>query len=119
MSGRSESDDHHGGSRGLSRLRQRRAGCVLLLAAFFLAGAPARAGQLIDRNALQPRLEVNGQGIALITYTKQGRLHHTIAWGAINARPRPARPGIPQVVKFKVDYSGGWDAFHDRLWTHF
>jgi hypothetical protein len=80
--------------------------------------APAHAGQLIDRNALHPRLEVSAQGIAMITYTKAGRVRHTAAWGALNARPRPARPGVPQ-VKFKVDYAGGYGAFHDRLWTHF
>src|SRR5689334_24452809 len=87
-------------------------------AVWLAAATPATAGQLIDRNASRPSLQVNSAGVALISYTKRGRVHHTIAWGAVNARPRPARPGIPQ-VKFKVDYSGGWGAFHDRLWTHF
>jgi hypothetical protein len=91
---------------------------AIVVSVWLAAAAPATAGQLIDRNAAHPRLEVNAAGVALVTYTKAGRLRHTIAWGGINARLRPARPGVPQ-VKFKVDYSGGWGAFHDRLWTHF
>jgi hypothetical protein len=83
-----------------------------------VATKAAFAGQLIDKNAVHPSLAVNRDGIALITYTKAGRLRHTLAWGAVNARLRPKRPGLPQ-VRFRIDYSGGSGAFHDPLWTHF
>ena len=50
-------------------------------------GAPARASQLIDRNATRVRLAVNSKGQALITYPVGGRLDRVLGWGAINARP--------------------------------
>jgi hypothetical protein len=79
--------------------------------------APAGASQLIARNAANVRLAVNAKGTALITYRQRGRVTHLLAWGAVNARQRPASPRIPQ-VKFKLDYSGGWK--HRRLvWKHF
>jgi hypothetical protein len=47
----------------------------------------------------------------------RGRVTHLLAWGAVNARPRPATPRFRQ-VEFKVDYSGGWK--HRRMtWKHF
>ena len=72
--------------------------------------APAGASQLIARNASNIKLAVNSHGKALITYRAGGRVTHLLVWGAINARPRPARPTIKQ-VKFKLDFSGGWGTY--------
>ena len=84
--------------------------------ALALAGA-ADASQLIARNASHIKLAVNKKGTAMVTYSVRGRVTHLLAWGAVNARPRPATPGIRQ-VEFKVDYSGGWK--HRRMtWKHF
>jgi hypothetical protein len=81
-------------------------------------GGPAGASQLIDRNAGHPRLAVNSHGMALVTYAAHGKRIHLLAWNAINARFRPARPGLPQ-VRFRLDYSGGWGSFHRLVWKHF
>jgi len=84
--------------------------------ALALAGA-ADASQLIARNASHIKLAVNTKGTAMVTYSVRGRVTHLLAWGAVNARPRPATPRIRQ-VEFKVDYSGGWK--HRRMtWKHF
>jgi hypothetical protein len=84
--------------------------------ALALAGA-ADASQLIARNASHVKLAVNKKGTAMVTYSVRGRVTHLLAWGAVNARPRPATPRIRQ-VEFKVDYSGGWK--HRRMtWKHF
>jgi hypothetical protein len=84
--------------------------------ALALAGA-ADASQLIARNASHIKLAVNKKGTAMVTYSVRGRVTHLLAWGAVNARPRPATPRIRQ-VEFKVDYSGGWK--HRRMtWKHF
>lgn len=80
--------------------------------------APAEASQLIARNAANIRLAVNSKGMALVTYSVRGRTTHLLAWGAVNARTRPARQGVPQ-VKFRLDYSGGWGPFRKLLWKHF
>jgi hypothetical protein len=80
--------------------------------------APAGASQLIARNASNISLQVNSHGKALITFRVGGRLTHLLAWGAINARPRPARPTVKQ-VKFKLDFSGGWGTYHKLTWKHF
>jgi hypothetical protein len=87
--------------------------CALALA------APAAASQLIARNASNISLQVNSKGKALITYRAGRRVTHLIAWGAINARPRPARPSGPRQVKFKLDYSGGWGPWRKAIWKHF
>ncbi len=84
--------------------------------ALSLAGT-ADASQLIARNASHIKLAVNKKGTAMVTYSVRGRVTHLLAWGAVNARPRPASPRIRQ-VEFKVDYSGGWK--HRRMtWKHF
>jgi hypothetical protein len=84
--------------------------------ALSLAGT-ADASQLIARNASHIKLAVNKKGTAMVTYSVRGRVTHLLAWGAVNARPRPATPRIRQ-VEFKVDYSGGWK--HRRMtWKHF
>ena len=71
---------------------------------------------MIDRNATKVKLAVNGNGVALLTYRSEGRLNHTLAWGAINART-PTR-GMKQ-VKFKLDYSGGWGSHRKAMWKGF
>src|SRR5690242_17136956 len=85
-------------------------------AALSLAGS-ASASQLIARNASNISLRVNANGTALVTYTAQGKLTHLLAWGAFNARQRPASPKIKQVA-FKLDYSGGW-LHHRQTWKTF
>jgi hypothetical protein len=86
------------------------------VAALSLAGT-AGASQLIARNASHVKLAVNRKGTAMVTYSVRGRVTHLLAWGAVNARPRPASPKIRQ-VEFKVDYSGGWK--HRRMtWKRF
>jgi hypothetical protein len=95
---------------------------VLVLACACMLGfsATANASQMIERNPRHVTLAVNKNGTALITYQRQnGQVMHVLAWGAVNARLRPARRGAPQ-VKFKIDYSGGWGSHHHQLvWKHF
>src|SRR5436309_14280467 len=81
--------------------------------------APAGASQLIARNASNITLQVNSKGKALITYKAGRRVTHLLAWGAINARPRPATPSGPRQVKLKLDYSGGWGPWRKLIWKHF
>ena len=86
------------------------------IAALSLAGT-AGASQLIARNASHIKLAVNSKGTAMVTYSARGKVTHLLAWGAVNARPRPKSPRVRQ-VEFKLDYSGGWK--HHRLtWKHF
>ena len=77
---------------------------------------PASASQMITRNATGVRLAVNRSRVALLTYRTGGQLHHTLAWGAINART-PAR-GRRQ-VSFRLDYSGGWGSRRRDIWRGF
>ncbi len=86
------------------------------LAAVVAAPAPASASQTIARNATHVRLAVNRNHVALLTYRSDGRLHHTLAWGAINART--PRRGSRQ-VSFRLDYSGGWGSRRKDLWRGF
>ena len=85
-----------------------------LAAAVFTASASA--SQTIARNARGVHLAVNRSGVALLTYRTGGTLHHTLAWGAINART-PAR-GRRQ-VSFRLDYSGGWGSRGRQIWRGF
>ncbi len=78
--------------------------------------ASAFASQMIARNATGVRLAVNRGGVALLTYRSEGRLHHTLAWGAINART-PRRRG--RQVAFRLDYSGGWGSRRRDVWRGF
>ena len=53
----------------------------------------------------------------MVTYSVRGKVTHLLAWGAVNARPRPASPRTKQ-MKLKLDYSGGWK--HRKLvWKTF
>ena len=89
-----------------------------LAAALFalLPAGPALGSQLIARDATHISLAVNGNQQALVTYTDATGVHHVLAWGAINASP--PTPGGRQVA-FKLDYAGGWGAFHKQLWKGF
>lgn len=90
---------------------------VSVLAMSGALASAASASQLIDRNATKVHLAVNQAGIALLTYTKQGRVYHVLAKGAINAR-QPVKGG-KQVV-FKLDRAGGWGFFHkSKYWKKF
>jgi hypothetical protein len=81
-----------------------------------LGASTASASQLIDRNAQDVKLEVNGKGEALLTYTADGKLKHVLAWGAVNAiAPTHARPQ----VEFRLDYAGGWGKYHKDYWKTF
>jgi hypothetical protein len=82
--------------------------CVLSSSALT---ASAAASELIHRNAQGVRLAVDGSGRALVTYRAEGRLHHVLAWGAIDAR-QPTRSQVQ--VAFRKDYSGrSWASFKD------
>jgi hypothetical protein len=93
----------------------------LLIAAVALAAtvafaAPAKASQLIDRNASVVSLKVNSKGEALVTYRAGGAVKRVLAWGAINAiAPTTARAQ----VKFSLDYAGGWGKYHRNYATAF
>lgn len=89
---------------------------LVAVAAVVAAPAPASASQTIARNATHVRLAVNKNRIALLTYRSEGRLHHTLAWGAINART--PRRGARQVA-FRLDYAGGWGSRRKDLWRGF
>jgi hypothetical protein len=90
--------------------------CVLACAGAL--AAPAAGSQFIARNAANAHLAVNSKNTALITFTYGGRVIHLLAWGAVNARVRPASAGVPQ-VKFRLDYSGGWASRHKLAWKGF
>ncbi len=89
---------------------------ILVVAAFAALPAPAFASQTVARNATSVRLAVNRSGVALLTYHSGGRLHHTLAWGAINART-PTRGG--RQIAFRLDYSGGWGSRRRDIWRGF
>ena len=71
-------------------MRMRPVVLLTLLAAMLLPGT-AGASELIDRNATNITLQVNGGGRALLGYQARGRRWRVLAWGATNARhPAPA-----------------------------
>jgi hypothetical protein len=81
-----------------------------------LLAKPAAASQLIDRNASNVQLAVNGKGEALISYRVKGRLKHVLAWNAVNAiAPTLAR----KQVAFSLDYAGGWGKYRTDYWKTF
>jgi hypothetical protein len=80
------------------------------------APAAAQASELIDRNANGVKLAVNANGQALLTYRARGRVWRVLAWGAVNAvAPTPSRPQ----VKLRLDYSGGWGTYRQKVWQGF
>jgi hypothetical protein len=82
---------------------QVRTAICLAVAAAAAGAAEANASELIDRNARNASLAVDGSGHALVTYSARGGTRRVHAWGAINARP-PTR-GVPQ-VSFRLNYRG-------------
>jgi len=80
--------------------------------AFSSAAGPARASEIIDRNAQSVRLGVDASGHAMVTYKVRGRVMHVRAWGAIDARqPTTSRPQ----VRLRKDYSGrNWTSFRNQ-----
>src|SRR5919204_5425270 len=98
------------GRRGLIALCA--AGCALT------AAGTAQGSQLIARNASGIRLAVNSRGVAMVTYRDRSRVLHMLARGAVNARVRPPRAGVPQ-VKFRLDYSGGRLWYGHPVWRRF
>jgi hypothetical protein len=84
-----------------------------------IAALPALASEpFANTNVSAPTLQVNKQGIALVTYrTHEGNVRHVLVWGAINANA--PSPDVPQ-VRFKYDYSGGWKSRHNaNYWKTF
>lgn len=73
-----------------------------ILAAALVEGASA--SELIDRNASNVQLRVNGSGQALLSYTAAGTRRNVLVWGAVNANhPSPAQAQ----VAFRKNYAGG------------
>lgn len=78
---------------------------ALLATAAAMVVPAAPASTLIDRNARNVTLKVDGNGFAVVSYRVGKRTRHVLAWGAINDQ-----------AKFRLDYSGGWGAFRKPLW---
>ena len=76
-----------------------------VVAALAAAANPAEASTIIDRNATNVTLRVNGEGMAVVGYRADDRLRHVLAWDAIN-----------DDVRFRLDYSGGWGTFKRPVW---
>lgn len=77
----------------------------------------APASNWVALNATHVRLAVSANGKqAMLTYLQNGKTHHVLVWGAINALP-PSQ-SVPQ-VRFKIDWTGGWAAYGHTIWQHF
>jgi hypothetical protein len=83
------------------------------------AAGPASASKIIAGNASRIQLAVDSRGQALVTYRDNGRVRRLLAWGAIDARVRPASPSGLQQVKFSLDYAGGWGKYRRAIWKTF
>ena len=99
---------------------RRRSSLLLAAALAFLVLSPAALASnlLSDANVKQPTLQVNTAGYALVSYLRQdGTARHVLAWGAVNSNP-PSQ--TVKQVRFKLDYSGGFGAFHNgNYWRTF
>src|SRR5262245_43490539 len=82
---------------------------VLAVVVAAIAAPFAGASQLIDRNAVDVQLSVNARGEALLTYKKDGKLKHVLAWGAVDAVS--PTDDAPQ-TELKLDYAGGWGKYY-------
>ena len=70
---------------------------AVLVAALVLAPAAAASTPLGDLAVHGLRLQVNGNGKALLTYRREdGRIRNVLVWGAINARASSKE--VPQVA---------------------
>jgi hypothetical protein len=94
---------------------------ILLVLALLVAGlviAPqANASQLVTRNARYPSIKVDRYNRALVTYYQNGVWHHTLWWGAVNAR-YPDKAAPKSQFRFHMDYSGGSGSFGAGYWQH-
>jgi hypothetical protein len=85
------------------------------LAATLIVVPNAFASGLVTRNAKYVSLKVDKYNRALVSYYQDGAWHHTLWWGAINAKyPDPAAP--KSQYRFRYDYSGGHGSFGDGYW---
>ncbi len=93
---------------------------LLIIATLALGlAAPAQASEILARNAVKVKLQVNKSGQALINYRSKGREWHVLAWGAIDARESNRANLKRGQVKFKLDYSGGWKTYRKATWKTF
>jgi hypothetical protein len=93
-------------------------GCV---AAALSLSSPAWGSEpFTDRPVVDPTLQVNAKGEALVTYKRtDGSVRHVLVWGAVDAVVPDAETSEPQ-VRFKWDYAGGWGKYHDAgYWQGF
>lgn len=81
-----------------------------------VAAGGAAASTIIDRNAAGPKLYVNGNGEALLTYAAAGKAKNVLAWGAVNALA-PTKGG--KQLDFKLDYAGGWGKYRRDYYKEF
>ena len=89
---------------------------LVVAAAAAVAPATASASELIDRNAQNIKLQVAGNGQALLSYNARGKRWNVLAWGAKNAiAPTPSR----KQVAFRLDYSGGYGTYKKEVWKTF
>jgi hypothetical protein len=89
---------------------------VLLVAALVFA-PQALASQLVTRNATHVSIKVDKYNRALVSYYQAGAWHHTLWWGALNAKyPDHAAP--QSQYRFHMDYSGGSGSFGAGYWMH-
>lgn len=68
-----------------------------------LAPSAAFGSYLLDRNASNVTLRVNGAGTAQVSYTTDGQKEKVLLWGALNMNGAGA-----QGQEFKIDRSNGW-----------
>jgi len=82
-----------------------------------LAAPAAVASDRVATNASHVRIAVSPDGKrAMLTYRQAGRTRHALVWGAVDALP-PAET-VPQ-VRFKIDWTGGWQTYGHTIWQHF
>jgi hypothetical protein len=84
---------------------------LLILPVFFAAVFVSSAGasQIISTSTVSGlRIQLNGKGEALLTYTAAGKPVHVLVWGAVNAVA--TKSGARQ-VSFHLDYSGGYQKY--------
>src|SRR4051794_14398799 len=93
--------------------------CLAVAVDLLLPASAGASGILGATNGTVPTLQVNRQGIALVTFTTfAGKQEHVLAWGAINGVAHPTG-SLPQ-QRFKLDYSGGWKSRHNsNYWKTF
>jgi len=90
---------------------------LVALVLALLAAPAAGASDRFALNASHVKLAVSKDGKrALVTYLQGGKTRHALVWGAINAYPPST--SIAQ-VRFKIDWTGGWETYGHTVWQHF